>query len=88
MIGQFIECEANKNNKYCRVINDKPYRDGRSFPIDELVIADKKIDLNATDRTKMGGFYISTREYVFRWLIRGNTLCDVIIPQDEKIYKQ
>ena len=87
MIGQLIECEADKNNKYYRVIHDKEYKDGKRFPINEVVVSDKKIDFNATDGTKMGGFYISTYEYIFRWLIRGNILCEVIIPEDSKIYK-
>ena len=87
MIGLLIECEADKNNKYYRVIHDKEYRDGRRFPINEVVVSDKKIDFNATDGTKIGGFYISTYEYIFRWLIRGNTLCEVKIPEDSTIYK-
>ena len=87
MIGKLIECEADKNNIYYRVIHDKQYMDGRRFPINEVVVSDEKIDLNATDRTKMGGFYISTYEYIFRWLIRGNILCEVKIPEDSKIYK-
>ena len=28
MIGKLIECEADKNNKYYRVIHDEEYRDG------------------------------------------------------------
>ncbi len=35
----------------------------------------------------MGGFCITTYDYVFRWLIRGDTLCEVKIPEDSKIYK-
>jgi len=87
MIGKYIECEADKHGKYYRFIHDEEYRDGRKFPINEVVVSDKKIDFNATDRTKIGGFYISTYEYIFRWLIRGNTLCEVEIPEDGKIYK-
>ena len=88
MLGMFIECEANKNSKYFRVIQtEKEYRDGRKFPIDEIVAADQKVDLQATDRKKLGGFCISTYEHVFRWLIRGDTLCEVKIPEDTKIYK-
>lgn len=88
MLGMFFECEADKNSKYFRVIQtEKEYRDGRKFPIDEIVIADQKVDLQATDRKKLGGFCISTYEYVFRWLIRGDTLCEVKIPEDTKIYK-
>jgi hypothetical protein len=88
MLGKFFECEADRNQKYYRVIQTvKEYNDGRRFPIDEIVIADQKVDLNTTDRTKMGGFCVSTYDYIFRWLIRGDTLCEVIIPDNEKIYK-
>jgi len=88
MIGKFFECEADKNGKYYRVIQTiKEYSDGRRFPLDEIVVADNKVNLNATDRTKMGGFCISSYEYIFRWLIRGDTLCEVKIPKDTKIYK-
>ncbi len=52
-----------------------------------MVIADKEIDLNATESMQMGGFCISTYNYAFRWLIRGDTLCEVIIPEDSKFYK-
>ena len=88
MIGKFFECEANKNDKYYRVIQtEKEYSDGKRFPIDEIVVADNNVNLDATDVTKMGGFCISTYEYIFRWLIRGDTLCEVKIPEDTKIYK-
>ena len=88
MLGKFFECEADKNQKYYRVIQtQREYQDGRRFSIDEVVVADKKVDLNATDRTNLGGFCISTYNYIFRWLIRGDTLCEVKIPEDTKIYK-
>ena len=88
MLGKFFECEADKNKKYYRVIHTvKDYNDGRRFPIDEIVVSDQKVDLYATDRTKIGGFCISTYECIFRWLIRGDTLCEVKIPEDGKIYK-
>ena len=88
MLGKFFECEANRNDKYCRVIQTiKKYSDGRKFPVDEVVVADKRVNLNATEQTEMGGFCISTYDYIFRWLIRGDTLCEVEIPEDSKIYK-
>lgn len=88
MLGKLFECEADKNKKYYRVIQTiKEYRDGKRFPIDEVVIADKEIDLNATESVEMGGFCVSTYNYAFRWLIRGDTLCEVIIPEDSKFYK-
>jgi hypothetical protein len=88
MLGKFFECEADKNIKFYRVIQTvKEYSDGRRFPIDEIVIADKKINFNAEQQIDMGGFCVSTFNYIFRWLIRGDTLCEVIIPENEKIYK-
>ena len=88
MLGKYFECEADRNSKYYRVIQTiKEYSDGRRFPLNQIVVADNKVDLNATDRTKMGGFCISSYEYIFRWLIRGDTLCQVKIPEDTKIYK-
>ena len=88
MLGKFFECEADKSIKFYRVIQTvKEYSDGRRFPIDEVVIADKKINFNAEQQIDMGGFCVSTFDYIFRWLIRGDTLCEVIIPDDEKIYK-
>lgn len=88
MLGKLFECEADKNIKFYRVIQTvKEYSDGRRFPINEIVIADKKINFNAKEQKDMGGFCISTFDYVFRWLIRGDTLCEVAIPKDEKAYK-
>ena len=88
MLGKFFECEADKNIKFYRVIQTvKEYSDGRRFPIDEIVVADKKINFNAEQQIDMGGFCVSTFDYIFRWLIRGDTLCEVIIPENEKIYK-
>ncbi len=88
MLGKFFECEADKNIKFYKVIKTvKEYSDGRRFPINELVVADKKINFKAEQQADMGGFCISTFDYIFRWLIRGDTLCEVIIPEDEKIYK-
>ncbi len=88
MLGKFFECEANKNDKYYRVIQTiKEYSDGKRFPIDEVVVADKGVNFNAIEQNEMGGFCITTYDYVFRWLIRGDTLCEVKIPEDSKIYK-
>lgn len=88
MLGKFFEREADKKEKYYRVIKTvKEYSDGRRFPIDEIVVSDKKINLDADEQRDMGGFCISTYDYIFRWLIRGDTLCEVTIPEKEKIYK-
>lgn len=88
MIGKYFECEADKNTKYYRVIQTiKEYEDGRKFSINKIVVSDKKINLSAEEKRDIGGFCISTYEYIFRWLIRGDTLCEVEIPDSEKVYK-
>lgn len=88
MLGKLFECKVDKNKKYYRVIQTiNEYKDGKKFPIDEVVMADKEIDLNATESIQMGGFCVSTYNCAFRWLIRGDTLCEVIIPEDSKFYK-
>lgn len=88
MLGKFFECEANKDEKYYRVIQTvKEYPDGKRFPINEIVVADKKINFEAKETNEMGGFCVSTYDCVFRWLIRGDTLCEVTIPENEKIYR-
>ena len=88
MLGKFFECEADKKDKYYRVIQTvKEYSNGKRFPIGEIVVSDKKVNLNAQEQRDIGGFCISTYDYIFRWLIRGDTLCEVTIPEKEKIYK-
>ena len=88
MLGKLFECEADKNKQYYKIIQTAmEYRDGKKFPIDQVVIANKGIDLNATESKKIGGFCVSTYNFAFRWLIRGDTLCQVKIPADSKFYK-
>jgi hypothetical protein len=88
MLGKFFECEADKSIKFYRVIQTvKEYRDGKKFPLNEIVTCERKINFNAKEQKDMGGFCVSTFDYIFRWLIRGDTLCEVSIPENEKIYK-
>lgn len=88
ILGDFFENEVDRNNKYYKVVQlSKMYRNGKEFPINKVIFSDKKINLKATDKSDIGGFYISTYEFIFRWLIRGDTLCEVIIPEDSKVYK-
>ena len=45
MLGKFFICEAPKNNKYVKAINTiRKYEDGRKFPMNEVIIADKNIN--------------------------------------------
>ncbi len=88
MLGKFFVCEAPKNGKYVKSINTiREYKDGRRFLIDEVVIADKPINILATEKDDMGGLNVTNYQSVLRWIIRGDTLCDVTIPDDGKIYE-
>lgn len=88
MLGKFFICEAPKTGNYVKAINMiREYQDGKRFPIDEVVIADKDINILAIEKDDMGGLNVSNYESVLRWLLRGDTLCDVIIPEDGKIYE-
>lgn len=88
MLGKFFECEADKTNKYYKLIyTEKKYENQTQFVFDKIIESNRKIDFNADIQSKIGGFYISSYEYIFRWIIRGDTLCEVKIPDGEKIYK-
>ena len=81
-----IETTINKN--FVKAINMiKEYDDKRKFPIDEIVTADKKVNINPIRQENIGGLCISTYNKVLRWILRGDTLCDVIIPEGEKVYE-
>ena len=80
--------EVDRENDYYKIVQmSSKYRDGRNFPIDDVVISDKKVNLKAESPNEMGGFCISDFEHIFRWLIRGDTLCKVVIPEDSHIYR-
>lgn len=54
------------------------------YKIDEVNIADAW-NPNTFDSKKMGGFNFSTEDKILRWLIRGDTIYDVEIPEDAEI---
>ena len=80
--------EANREKTYYKIVQiSSKYKDGKEFSIDQVLIANQKVNLKAEIPEDMGGFCISDFEHIFRWIIRGDTLCDVKIPEDSKIYK-
>ena len=89
MLGKFFECEVDTNNKFYKIIqvNNSNFKYNKTFPFNEIVISDKIINLNATEISDIGGFFISTYEYIFRWIIRGDILCEVKVPENSKVYK-
>ena len=55
MLGKFFICEAPRLEKYVKAINTiREYKDGRSFPINEVVTADKPINILATKKRGYG----------------------------------
>lgn len=54
------------------------------YKIDEINIADKW-NPNACDSKGMGGFNFSCEDKILRWLVRGDTLYDVEIPNGAEI---
>ena len=88
MLGKFYICEAPKKGNYVKAINTrKEYKDGRKFPMNEDVIADKEINVKAIEKDDMGGLNVANYQSVLRCLLRGDTLCDVTIPEDGEIYE-
>ena len=51
------------------------------YKINEVNI-DNNFNPNANNPKDMGGFNFSTEDKIFRWLVRGDTLYDVIIKED------
>ena len=54
------------------------------YKIDEVNIA-KTWNINSNDPKEMGGFNFSTEDKILRWLVRGDTLYDVIVPSNAEI---
>ena len=54
------------------------------YKIDEVNVANIW-NPDASDPKEMGGFNFSTEDKILRWLIRGDTLYDVIIPEDAEV---
>ncbi len=52
--------------------------------MDEVNVA-AKWNPKATDWDEQGGFNFSNEENILRWLARGDTLYDVIIPEGEEV---
>ena len=48
--------------------------------MNEVIIADKNINITAIEKEDMEGLNVANYESVLRWLLRGDTLCDVTIP--------
>ena len=72
-------------NKYVRVMDGlKSNAGGFEYKIDEINIAEKW-NPNTLEPEQMGGFNFGTEDKILRWLHRGDTIYDVIIPEDAEV---
>ncbi len=72
--------------KYCKVMfgNNSGADSDLVYKIDEVNVA-TIWNPGVNNPKEMGGFNYSTREQVFRWLVRGDTIYDVEIPADAEV---
>ena len=69
-------------SKFVRVMYDlKSDASGFTFKLNEINEAENWYKENG-EINPTGGFYFSTEEGIIRWLLRGNVIYDVIIPED------
>lgn len=68
--------------KYLRVMDGlKSHAGGFEYKLNEINISDKW-NPQSDEPSEIGGFNFSDEEHILRWLLRGNTLYDVEIPED------
>ena len=71
--------------KYVRVMDGlKSNAGGFEYKLNEINIANNW-NPQEKDPEKMGGFNIGTEDKILRWLHRGDTIYDVIIPDDTEV---
>lgn len=71
--------------KYMRVMYDtRSHAGGFEYKINEINETDNW-NPNADNPKDFGGFNFSTEDKILRWLLRGDTLYDVEIPNDAEI---
>lgn len=72
--------------KYVKVINGTTSDANQelNYKVNEVNVV-SHWNKTATTPEEMGGFNFSTENKVLRWLLRGNTLYEVIIPEDAEV---
>ena len=72
-------------SKYVRVMDGLKSNAGNfEYKLDEVNIA-TKWNPNSLEPEEMGGFNFCTEDKILRWLHRGDTIYDVIIPDDAEV---
>lgn len=77
---------TSSNTKYVKVMfgNKSGAISELEYKIDEVNIASMWNPMEI-DPKKMGGFNFSTEDKILRWLVRGDTIYDVEIPEDAEV---
>ncbi|MBQ8535343.1 MAG: hypothetical protein IJ463_06630 [Bacilli bacterium] len=71
--------------KFVRVMDGlKSNAGGFEYKLDEINISNKW-DTSTRNPEEMGGFNFGTEDKILRWLHRGDTIYDVIIPKDAEV---
>lgn len=79
------EIKIGSMKKYVRVMDGiKSNAGGFEYKLDEINISNNW-NTNENDPDKMGGFNFGSEDKILRWLHRGDTIYDVIIPEDAEI---
>lgn len=77
--------ESLKTKKYVRVMFETTSgANGFEFKENEVNVA-KHWNPNETEPDKMGGFNFSVEDKILRYLVRGDTICDVTLPDDAEV---
>jgi len=72
-------------SKFVRVMDGlKSNAGGFEYKLDEINVTDNW-NPKETEPEKVGGFNFGTEDKILRWLHRGDTLYDVIIPEDAEV---
>ena len=73
------------NKKYLKVMfGNKSGANGFEYKIGEVNVAEYW-NPNELDAKNMGGFNFSTEDKIIRWLVRGDTIYNVIIPEGSEV---
>ena len=71
--------------KFVRVMDGlKSNAGGFDYKLDDINISEKW-DTTTLNPGKMGGFNFGTEDKILRWLHRGDTIYDVIVPDDAEV---
>ena len=72
-------------SKYVRVMDGlKSNANGQEFKLDEVIVAETW-DPSKQDPEEMGGFNFTTEDKILRYIFRGDTIYDVIVPDDAEM---